>query len=197
MAAWNDADPGLRLLPLPDTAPLLPGSGKLGTPWDLMHAAYASVRPPLGEPLPPLCCCPPGSAVDVVAGLEVDELGVVVDGAGAVVDGDGAVVDVVEFAWSTALGAPPEQAAASRATAATAAMAGPARWSRERRRGSFLSLSSGVVSISSWTSWSRPSPRAGSLYDIGANTAVTVLRRCYAGSGILGCGRPQLGPSPS
>jgi hypothetical protein len=121
---------------------LLPGSGKFGTPWDLMHAAYASVRPPLGEPVPPLCCCPPGAVVDVVGGLEVD-------GAGAVVDVAGAVVDVVEFVWPTALGEPPEQAAARRATAATTAMRGPARRSRERRRGSFFSPSGGVVSMSS------------------------------------------------
>ena len=140
MAAWNCADPGLRLLPLPDTAPLLPGLGKFGTPWDLMHAAYASVRPPLGEPVPPFCCCPPGAVVDVVGGLEVDGAGVVVDGAGAVVDGDGAVVDVAELVWSAALGKPPEQAAASKPTAATAATTGPARRSRERRRGSFSTL---------------------------------------------------------
>ena len=123
MAAWNCADPGLRLLPLPDTAPLAPGSGKFGTPLDLMHAAYASVRPPLGKPVPPLCCCPPGAVVDVVGGLEVD-------GAGAVVDGASAVVDVVELVWSAALGVPPEQAAASTATAAMTAMTGPARRSR-------------------------------------------------------------------
>jgi hypothetical protein len=149
MAAWNCADPGLRLLPLPDTAPLLPGSGKFGTPWDLMQAAYASVRPPLGEPVPPLCCCPPGAVVDVVGGLEVDGAGVVVEGAGVVVDGAGAVFDVVEFVWPTALGEPSEQAVASRATATTAAMRGPARRSREGRRGSILCPSLGVVSMSS------------------------------------------------
>lgn len=150
MAAWNCADPGLTLLPLPDTAPLLPGSGKFGTPWDLMHAAYASVRPPLGEPVPPLCCCPPGAVVDVVGELEGDGAGVVVVGAGACVAVDGAsvVVDVVEL-WSRALGEPPEQAAASEATAASATMTGPARRSRERRRGSFVSPSLGVVSMSS------------------------------------------------
>jgi hypothetical protein len=129
MAAWNCADPGLRLLPLPDTAPLAPGSGKFGTPWDLMHAAYASVRPPLGEPVPPFCCCPPGAVVDVVGGLEVDGAGTVVDGGSAVVDGGSAVVDV-ELLWSAALGVPPEQAVASMATAATTAMTGPARRSR-------------------------------------------------------------------
>jgi hypothetical protein len=55
----------------------------------------------------------------VVGGLEVD-------GACSVVDGAGAVVDVVEVVWSAALGVPPEQAAASTATAATTAMTGPA-----------------------------------------------------------------------
>jgi hypothetical protein len=152
MAAWNCADPGLRLLPLPDTAPLLPGSGKLGTPLDLMHAAYASVRPPLGEPVPPLCCCPPGAVVDVVGGLEVDGAGAVVDGAEAVVDGGGAVVDVVDVVWSAALGVPPEQAAASTPTAAKTAMTGPAARSRRCGRGSFVSPSVGVVSMSSRTS---------------------------------------------
>lgn len=161
MAAWNCADPGLRLLPLPDTAPLLPGSGKLGTPLDLMHEAYASVRPPLGEPVPPLCRCPPGSVVDMVGGLGVDGAGAVVDGAGAVVDGAGAVVDVVDFAWPAALGVPPEQAAASTATAATTTMTGPARRSRRCGRDSFVDPSAGVVSMSSRPSLSRSFLLAG------------------------------------
>src|SRR5580692_6380471 len=41
-ALWKAADCGLMPLELPVMAPLLDGSGKLGTPWARMHLEYFS-----------------------------------------------------------------------------------------------------------------------------------------------------------